>query len=239
LLRSGRQRVREISLLIDLHAHSYPKSDDSFMSVDDLVDAAKRLGLDGICLTDHDSFWSLDEIRPLVKRHNFLVLPGVELNTDAGHILVFGLERYVFGLHKPAFVRKLVDRQRGVMIAAHPYRRRFLEEPGREPEARAEMLGRACQDRFFRCCDAIEGINGRGTPLENQFSQDLRDQLGINSTAGSDAHRLEQLGTAATRFQKKINGLADLIEEIRAGRFESVDLRGPHPRPLSQGERGD
>jgi predicted metal-dependent phosphoesterase TrpH len=226
-------------LLIDLHAHSYPKSDDSFMGVDDLVDSAKKLGLDGVCLTDHDAFWSLDEIRPLSKKHNFLVLHGVELNTDAGHILVFGLEHYVFGLHKPAFVRKLVDRQGGVIVAAHPYRRRFLEGPGRELEARAEMLERASKDRFFQCCDAIEGINGRGTPLENQFSQDLRDQLGINSTAGSDAHRLEQLGTAATRFQKKISGLADLIEEIRAGRFEAVDLRDPHPRPLSHWERGD
>jgi predicted metal-dependent phosphoesterase TrpH len=226
-------------LLIDLHAHSYPKSDDSFMSVDDLIDGAKKLGLDGVCLTDHDSFWSMDEVRLLSKRHSFLVLPGVELNTDAGHILVFGLERYVFGLHKPAFVRKLVDRQKGVMIAAHPYRRRFLEEPGREPEARAEMLERAARDRFFQCCDAIEGINGRGTILENQFSQDLKDQLGIKSTAGSDAHRLEQLGTAATRFQKKIAGLADLIEEIQAGRFEAVHLRSPHPRPLSQSEKGD
>jgi predicted metal-dependent phosphoesterase TrpH len=213
-------------LLIDLHAHSYPKSDDSFMSVDDLIDGAKKLGLDGVCLTDHDSFWSLDEIRPLSKKHNFLVLPGVELNTDAGHVLVFGLERYVFGLHKPAFVRKLVDRQGGVVVAAHPYRRRFLEEPGREPEARAQMLERASQDRFFQSCDAIEGINGRGSALENQFSQDLSDQLKINATAGSDAHRLEQLGAAATRFQKKISGLADLIAEMRAGRFEAVDLRG-------------
>lgn len=220
-------------MLIDLHAHSYPKSDDSFMSVDDLIDTAKKLGLDGVCLTEHDSFWSLDEIRPLSRKHNFLVLPGVELNTDAGHVLVFGLERYVFGLHKPAFVSNLVDRQGGVMIAAHPYRRRFLEEPGREPEARAQMLERASQDRFFQACDAIEGINGRGSALENQFSQDLGDQLKINATAGSDAHRLEQLGVAATRFQKKISGLADLIAEMRAGRFEAVDLRDPHPRPLS------
>ena len=26
----------------------------------------------------------------------FLVLPGSEINTDAGHILVFGLQEYVF-----------------------------------------------------------------------------------------------------------------------------------------------
>ncbi|HIN06137.1 MAG TPA: PHP domain-containing protein, partial [Dehalococcoidia bacterium] len=40
-------------LLIDLHLHTYPKSDDSFMTPDDLIEAAKSQGLDGICLTEH------------------------------------------------------------------------------------------------------------------------------------------------------------------------------------------
>ncbi|MFQ6030135.1 MAG: PHP domain-containing protein [Dehalococcoidia bacterium] len=211
-------------MLIDLHAHSYPKSDDSFVGVDELIDQAKTLGLDGICLTDHDCFWSLDETRALSRKHQFLVLPGTEINTDAGHILVFGLDRYVFGLHKPGFVRKLVDRHGGVIIAAHPYRRRFLEEPAQQPEAREEMLERATGDRFFQLCDAIEGINGRGSPPENRFSLDVSEQLAIKATGGSDAHRLEQLGTAATRFENTVTGLADLIEEVRGGRFQAVNL---------------
>jgi predicted metal-dependent phosphoesterase TrpH len=212
-------------LLIDLHTHTYPKSDDSFMGVDDLIDTTKRLGLDGVCLTEHDVFWSKDEVRALGKKHDFLVLPGCEINTDAGHILVFGLGQYVFGLHKPDFVRQMVDRQGGVIVSAHPYRRRFLEEPARQPEARADMLARAVADGFFRSCDALEGINGRGTGPENLFSQDLVSTLCLNSTGGSDAHRLEQLGTAATRFEKRISGLDDLIGEMRAGRFSAVNLR--------------
>ena len=119
-------------LLIDLHTHTYPKSDDSFVSVDDLIDRAKTLGLDGICLTEHDGFWSSDDVKNLSRRHGFLVLPGSEINTDAGHILVFGLEEYVFGLHKPAFLRRLVNKAGGVMVAAHPYRRRLLVRPRKE-----------------------------------------------------------------------------------------------------------
>ena len=212
-------------MLIDLHTHSYPKSDDSFMSVDELVDAAKGMGLDGICLTDHDAFWSAEEIETLSRKHDFLVLPGCEINTDAGHIVVFGLERYVFGLHKPDFVRQQVGLSGGVIISAHPYRRRFLEEPGRKPEARADMLSKALSDDFFQGCDAIEGINGRGTGPQNQFSQDLGAQLSISTTGGSDAHRVDQLGTAATRFERKIASLGDLIQELQAGRFCAVDLR--------------
>lgn len=212
-------------MLIDLHTHSYPKSDDSFMGVDDLVVAAKAAGIDGVCLTEHDAFWSAEETGELSRRHEFLVLPGCEINTDTGHILVFGLEEYLFGLHKPDYLRQVAAREGAVIVAAHPYRRRFLAEPGRAPEARADMLERASADGLFRICDAIESVNGRGTDIENRFSRDLAELLGTKMTGGSDAHRPEQLGTAATRFQRPIRGLADLIRELRAGRFHAVDLR--------------
>ena len=207
-------------MLIDLHTHSYPKSDDSFVGIDELIDRAKGVGLDGICLTDHDEFWPADVVHALSRKHDFLVLTGSEINTDAGHILVFGLEQYVFGLHKPEFLRRKVDCCQGVMIAAHPYRRRFLADPARDPLARAEMLERARADEFFRLCDAIEGANGRGLPVENDFSRDLGDALEIKTTGGSDAHRLEQLGTVATRFERPIRQLDELIREIKAGRFQ-------------------
>ena len=212
-------------MLIDLHTHSYPKSDDSFVGIDELIERAKAIGLDGICLTEHDFFWSADEVRELSRRHEFLVLPGCEINTDTGHAIVFGLDHYVFGLHKPDFLRDAVRRRGGVIIAAHPYRRRFLGDPGWKPEARREMLERAGSDRFFEFCDAIETVNGRGTVMENRFSRDLGELLGAKMTGGSDAHRLEQLGTAATRFQRPIAGLDDLITELREGRFKAVALR--------------
>ena len=213
------------ALLIDLHTHSYPKSDDSFVNVDDLIDRAKSLGLDGICLTEHDAFWDKNDIRDLCRRHEFLVLPGSEINTDAGHILVFGLEEYVFGMHKPSFLRHAVNKHGGVMIAAHPYRRRYLGKPGIDAEARAEMLQRALEDDIFLMCDAIEGNNGRGREDENEFSMDISSVFALQATGGSDAHRVEQLGTVATRFQRSISNLDDFIRELKAGRFSAEPLR--------------
>ena len=194
------------------------------MTVDDLVDTAKSHGLDGICLTDHDWFWPMDRVRDLSRRHEFLVLPGSEINTDTGHVLVFGLDEYVFGLHKPSFLHEKVVEKGGVIIAAHPHRRRFLEDPGHQPEAREEMLERAYGDAFFQMCHAIEGLNGRATEVQNSFSRDLGERLGAKMCAGSDAHRLEQVGTAATQFEEKITGLADLIEQLKSGKFQPVDL---------------
>lgn len=211
-------------MLIDLHTHSYPKSDDSFISVDDLIDRAKGSGLDGICLTEHDEFWDKDAVRDLCRRHDFTVLPGSEINTDSGHILVFGLQEYVFGLHKPGFLRRAVNKHGGVMIAAHPYRRRFLAEPGLKPEARAEMLQRALEDDIFLMCDAIEGYNGRGREEENEFSRDVGSVFALHATAGSDAHRAEQMGTVATRFDRTVRNLEEFIAEIKAGRFRPERL---------------
>ena len=211
-------------MVIDLHCHTYPKSDDSFMAPDELVEAAKAAGLDGICLTEHDAFWTEEEIASLSRRHDFLVLPGSEINTDAGHVLAFGLTQYVFGLHKLSFLEAAVRQADAVVIPAHPYRRRFLEAPAQEPCARTEMLTRAGGDPLLNLCDAIEGINGRGTSEQNRFSQDLGKLLGARTTGGSDAHRVTDVGAAATYFPGSVRDLDDLKRELRAGRFQMVDL---------------
>ena len=195
------------------------------MSVDELIEGSKSLGLDGICLTDHDTFWTDDEVRNLSIKHNFLVLPGCEINTESGHVLVFGLEKYEFGMHRAEFLQAAVKKAGGAMIAAHPYRRRFLEEPAERPGARDEMLERASGDGFFGMCQGIEALNGRGLTIQNEFSHELGDILNTNMTAGSDAHKVEQIGTVATDFQRPVSCLQGLIRELRGGRYQPVDLR--------------
>ncbi len=212
-------------MLIDLHTHSYPHSDDSFMSVDELIEGSKSLGLDGICLTDHDNFWTEDQVRDLSSKHEFLVIPGCEINTETGHVLVFVLSKYEFGMNRPEFLQTSVDKAEGVMIAAHPYRRRFLEEPAERPGVREEMLERASGDEFFQMCQGIEALNGRGLAVQNSFSLELGGRLSANMTAGSDAHKVEQIGTVATEFQRPVSCLKDLIRELREGRYQPVDLR--------------
>jgi predicted metal-dependent phosphoesterase TrpH len=221
-------------VLIDLHTHSYPASDDSFMSVDELILAAKERGLDGVCLTEHDAFWPPEQVAALSRRHSFLVLPGCEINTDGGHVLVFGLRRYTFGLHKPPFMRQMVEQERGAIVAAHPYRRRFLAD---RPQDLPSMVSQAARDPFFGSCHALEAVNGRGTAKENRFSRELAARLGAPITGGSDAHRTEQLGRAATRFQRPIASLEDLVTELRAGRYEAVDL-GNHATAAPAGGQG-
>ena len=219
-------------MLIDLHTHTRPLSWDSFLDPDSLVDLSKQAGLDGICLSEHDFFWDVDKARQLSKRHDFLVLPAIELNTEDGHMLCYGLEKYVYGMHRVHELAVHVENAGGAMIAAHPYRRNMPWNVRDEAEF-VEALERASRNPAFARCDALERINGRGSARENEFSARLCDLLGKAGTAGSDSHMVIDIGKCATEFDARIETLEDLIAELKAGRFRPVALAGEGVRPAS------
>jgi predicted metal-dependent phosphoesterase TrpH len=210
-------------VLIDLHCHTFPLSDDSFLSPDELIEAAKAARLDGVCLTEHDFVWEPEKVRELAERHDFLVIPGIEVNTEDGHMLVFGLDRYVYGMHRVAELAEFVAEAGGAMIAPHPYRRlRPLLHI--DDDFRAIALDRTAASPAFRNVCALEAINGRSSREENLFSWQLCARLGLPAVAGSDAHERRDVGTCATRFERRIGGLADLLRELKGGRFHAVNL---------------
>ena len=210
--------------LIDLHTHTRPLSHDSALSPDDLIDEAKRAGLDGVCLTEHDFFWEQEATWDLARRHGFLVIPGIEVNTEFGHILVFGLDRFVFGMHRLADLVRLVGEARGAMVAAHPYRRQLPFEL-REAGDWTMALEQTVRNESYTHVSAIETYNGRGTKRQNQFSLEVCRRLGLTGAAGSDSHELADVGVCATEFDASIADVAGLIAELRGGRFRPVMLR--------------
>lgn len=211
-------------MLIDLHTHTYPTSDDSFLSPDQLITEAKRVGLDGICLTDHDGFWKPEEVEALGQQHNFPIFPGCEVTTEEGHLIVFGLDRYVFGMHRAAFVKQLVDQAGGVIVVAHPYRRRFQERDAPDQDSYSTMVEQACQSQVFSLANAVEVLNGRGSTAENAFAHQVAQRFNLRGTGASDCHKLEEIGTFATEFDSRITSLHELIHELRAGNFRPVAL---------------
>lgn len=210
-------------MLIDLHTHTRPLSWDSYLSPDELVERSKAAGLDGICLSEHDFFWKPEDIAELAKRHDYLILPAIEINTDDGHILCYGLEKYVYGMHRSHELAHHIDQASGAMIAAHPYRRQMPWYLERERDYE-EALERASRNPAYGYCAALEVVNGRGTERENEFSRRLADLMGMRGTAGTDAHARTDIGKCATEFERRIESIEDLIEELRAGRYRPVDL---------------
>ena len=210
-------------MLIDLHTHTRPLSWDSYLEPDDLIERSKAAGLDGICLSEHDYFWKPEDVRELAKRHDYLVLPAIEINTDDGHILAYGLDTYVYGMHRSHELAHHIEQAGGAMIAAHPYRRQMPWYIDSEQDYQ-DALERASRNAAYRYCAALETLNGRGTEKENEFSHRLCDLIGMRGSAGSDAHARVDIGSCATMFEHDIHDIAGLIEEIKAGRFQAVDL---------------
>ena len=214
-------------MLIDLHTHTFPKSQDSVLEPDTLLRHAKQAGLDGVCLTEHDGFWDPETLEEWSRRYGLLVLPGCEVTTEEGHLLVYGLDRYIFGMHRASFVKGLVDQAGGAMVIAHPYRGRYRRERDAPPDRFQEAVDRASLDPVLAMSRAVETHNGRGSEAQNRFSQALRQRLDAFGTGASDAHSAADVGTFATEFDAPIRDLSDLIRELRAGRYHPTALRIP------------
>jgi predicted metal-dependent phosphoesterase TrpH len=207
--------------VIDLHVHTSPASPCSSAPVDQLIEEAKRIGLHGICLTDHNYVWDPGRVDELREMHDFLVLRGNEITTDQGDIIVFGLDRDIKGIIKLEDLREEVLGAGGFMIVAHPFRG-FLTfgvgQLGLTPE-------KAMERPLLKMIDAVEVMNGKVTQKENHFASEVAAGLGLPTTGGSDAHEVSEVGIYATRFLTQINNEADLINALKAGGYAPIAYR--------------
>ena len=65
----------------DLHSHTVLS--DGALNVDQLISQAKRVGLDYIAVTDHNSTHSIPAVLALGKELGINVIPGVEINSES------------------------------------------------------------------------------------------------------------------------------------------------------------
>jgi len=208
-------------VVIDLHVHTYPPSPCSVARVDDVIAEAKKIGLDGICLTDHNYVWDKVRVDELKQRHDFLILRGNEITTDQGDMLVFGLEETVQGVIKLDELRALVSGAGGVIIAAHPFRGFLLFGSGQlglTPE-------KAMERPLFKQVDGIEVLNSKVTEKENRLASDVAKGIGCQGTGGSDAHQVSDVGLYATRFFSEVTCEKELIDALKSGRYEAVAFK--------------
>ena len=212
-------------MLVGLHTHTYPASWDSFLSTDEAVERAKEADLGAMVLSEHDWAWDADEVRALARRHNFTVIAGMELNTEDGHVICFGIHEYIFGMHRADELAGHVAAAGGTMIAAHPYRRQL---PWRWDNANdyEEALQRAERNMSYRFVTALETINGRGILKENTYSMALASRMGMPSTGADDCHEAKDVNRATTYFERDIKNERDLIEALQSGRFWPIDRTG-------------
>jgi predicted metal-dependent phosphoesterase TrpH len=188
----------------------------------DLAEEARRIGLDGLCLAEHDAMWDPDEVEQLARDSGIVILRANEVSTNHGHVLVFGYDEKIPGVL--AVFEELsaeVARAGGLTVVSHPFRG-FLLFGVAEFQMSVEE---ACERTVFQHVDGVEILNGMVREQGNDMARRVAERLNLVGVAGSDAHRLDELGRCVTILEREISTEQELIEELRSGRFTTGSLR--------------
>jgi len=211
--------------IIDMHIHTTRGASDSSLRPVELARAARRLGLSAFVVTEHDRLWDRLEVERFREEQSLLLINGMEVSTELGHVLVMGLDKYVPGVRHAEELRRIVDESGGYMIAAHPFRHYFYriewERQGLEPvNLTAEQAARL---PIFELVDAVEVLNGGNNAQENAFALEVAQILGKPGAGGSDAHSHQGIGIYTTVFERGIDSEETFMRELKAGRFYAAD----------------
>ena len=156
-------------------------SADSLITPEELIFYAKKRGLDGVAVTDHNR---LDGALNIAKTTDFLILPGMEVTSAKGHVLGLNVQEQIpQGLGVDETVDKIHEAG-GTAIACHPYA--FFKMG----------IGKSVNSKF----DAVEVINASAFPFRHsvKHAEQIAVCLGIGRVAGSDAHYGPEIGCAYT-----------------------------------------
>lgn len=194
-------------LRFDLHVHTN-YSRDGLSSVEEALKAAAAAGLDGVAITDHDTTEgarrALDVVDTVAP--GLLVIPGEEVSTRSGHLIVLGITRDIPGGMSVEDTIREAKRLGGLVIVPHPYNR---------PRHGMPIPAGA---------DAAEVYNSRHViGMHNYLAAGRARSLGLPGVAGSDAHHASLVGNAITLINAD-NNLKDVLEAIKQGKT-SIDVK--------------
>lgn len=169
----------------DLHIHS-KHSFDSRADPARIVAMARKKGLRGIAVTDHDSIeggLAAQAIAP----PDLVVIVGEEASTEAGDLIGLFLHEPVVTQNPFEFIAG-VKSQGGIVYIPHPFRYHVVPD-----------------EKVLEQVDGIEGYNGRSSRLrvvdptwgEKRVERAAREH-DLFVVSGSDAHRPSQIGRGRT-----------------------------------------
>jgi predicted metal-dependent phosphoesterase TrpH len=189
-------------LICDLHVHTN-FSKDGESSVEEILRRAEEVGLDVIAITDHDSIDGAK--KALTCKTSLMVIPGIEVSTKQGHLLVLGVTELI-----PAGLDVIdtigIARKLGaLLILPHPY------HVWRHGVARRKKIG-------MSAVDAIETFNSRYiVGSANRKAARMAKKLGKPCVAGSDAHHARFIGFGRTIIDAD-RDVASVLAAIREGK---------------------
>lgn len=181
-----------------------------------MVFYAKKRGLNAVAITDHNR---VDGALKIARETDFLIIPGIEVNSRDGHVLGLNLAETI---PKGLSAEETVDRIHaagGLAVACHPY---VLFNGS---------LGKHVSANF----DAVEVINARAFPFNRSVrkAEESAARLGVSRVAGTDAHYGPQVGYAYTVIDSELNVEA-IAKAILDGRCQPFGQPVPYLLNIQQ-----
>lgn len=193
-------------ITLEFHCHT-SASKDSLTRPEDLVNMARRKGLDRLVITDHNSIQGALAAQRLDPE---LVIVGEEIMTTRGEILAaFVQEEIPPGLTPEETIKRL--KEQGAFISvSHPY---DTHRKGGWKEV--DLL------EIIPHVDAIEVFNSRCMdPRFNHRAELFAQQYNLAGTVGSDAHGAFEVGTSVMMLDP-FEGPDGMRKVIRQAKFKT------------------
>ena len=191
----------------DLHIHT-TYSMDGTATVREALESARRAGLDVIAITDHDEVRGSLEARALSTEYGIQVIPGAEVSTSEGHLIVLFIERNIPSGMSLIDTLICVREMGGMAIAAHPdhpipssISLQSILKALEHPQTREALYGLE-----------VYNMNPTHSPF-NARSQKAAVDLPLARIASSDAHIASMIGAGTTHFEG--SSVRDLRQSIQ------------------------
>jgi predicted metal-dependent phosphoesterase TrpH len=208
-------------MILDLHTHSI-KSDDGRAKVQNYCQwiRTRDIPIDGFVLTEHRQFDNESDYSDLADEFGLTILKGSEVETEYGHVLVFGVSPELqqaidfSDIHLPlARVIEACEAHGAVPVPCHPGR------------PRVGMHAHLAEYGVPAGVRIVEVYNGGSRDQEDQIAQAMARDQGYLGIGGSDAHIVSHVGRCATRFAADIRNERELVNALRSGDFEAISNR--------------
>jgi len=219
-------------MLLEMHCHTSRYSKCSQIDPASLLRQVKKKELQGVIITEHHYLWRDDEIKALRIEaeldENFLIMAGQEVETDIGHVLVFGSDRTIREEISLKDLRALFPG--AGLVWAHPFRNGHIPE-------RQKLLN--------PMLDAIEIFSMNQTLKENYFGLKAWHEYKFTAVSGSDAHAEDVAGLYPVQLDHPVLTIQDFVTEIKKSRcrpfFKEIPRSGTNivVKEITIGTKGE
>lgn len=201
-------------LKADLHVHS-SLSNDSDSDPSAILEAAEERELDVVSVTDHGTPRGSEALEEAAEEEgsDVLVVPGQEVATPRGHLLVLGPRTPPPSTDLEGLLRWAHGRG-GVCVAPHPFQK-YRHGIGRHLLYASQPV------------DGLEVCNSRHLlPWGDYLAERVSNRYSYPKLGGSDAHIPEMVGRVYTLIDggKTVEGV---LEAVRRGRTQVRHGRTP------------